>query len=66
MRDGQQVPVDGIDRGMLLVHSYEQWWETYRRYMNGRLKFDVFALVILGAVLVMAVMLFAPILIFSA
>jgi hypothetical protein len=62
MRDGQQVPVDGIDRGMLLVYSHEHWLETYRRYMKGRLKFDVFGLGILGAVMVMAVMLFAPIL----
>ena len=48
MRDGQQFHVEQLDRGMMLVHTPEEWTEVYMRYIKNRITFDFVALLVLS------------------
>jgi hypothetical protein len=61
MRDGHQVPADGIDRGPLLVYPLEHWQNANTRFMFARLRFDLFVVTAIGVTMVLVSLLFAPI-----
>ncbi len=48
MQDGQQFHVEELDRGMMLVHTPEEWTEVYMRYIKNRITFDFVALLVLS------------------
>jgi hypothetical protein len=60
MQAGHQVPVDGIDRGVLLVHPLEVWREAYTRYMGARMLFGLFTFAILGVGMLLVLSIFIP------
>jgi hypothetical protein len=60
MADGNQVLVEGLYRGNMLVHTEEDWRTDYRAYVKARLVFDVFTIGTLGCVLLLATLWFIP------
>ena len=49
MEDGQQLPIDGIDRGQMIAYGFEYWLDTYERYIRARFIFDMTVLLALVA-----------------
>lgn len=63
LRQGNQVAVDKVERGELLLYTREEWNARYRAYARGRVGLDLIAL---AACIVMALGLLEVLIVFAA